>query len=196
MPHSQKLCGFLGDSDMYQILPPFVPIFIPPADNDLFINYSGTGQPGPQGPVGPAGPEGPQGEQGVQGVPGVDGAPGVQGEPGPKGPQGVQGVPGAPGPAGTTIYPTVSTGSSYDIKLEDCYIGINSKEPTILKLPESPEAGKFYVIKLEMGSPIGNKKVTLVPPGSATIDGKTVLTLQNPYETVTVLYHKDNWFVI
>lgn len=172
---------------MYQILPPFVPIFVPPTDNDLFISYSGATQPGPPGPVGPSGPPGPQGvqgEQGIQGLPGADGSQGVQGEPGPQ------------GPPGTTIYPTISTGSSYQITDDDCYIGVNSKEPTILKLPEEPEDGTFYIVKLEMGSPIGNRKVTLVPPGSCTIDGKTVITLQNPYETITVIYHKDNWFTI
>lgn len=172
---------------MYQVIPPFVPVFLPVRDDDLFINYSGTTQPGipgPPGPAGPPGPSGPQGEQGIQGEQGANGKDGVQGEPGPQ------------GPPGTTIYPTISVGSSYQILAEDCYIGVSSKEPTILKLPEDPKQGKFYVIKLEMGSPIGNRKVTLVPPGSCTIDGKTVITLQNPYETITVLYNKENWFTI
>lgn len=189
---------------MYQVIPSVIPIFIPPVstDNDLFINYSGTSQPGPPGPQGPPGPSGPpgiQGEQGVQGLPGADGAQGeqgIQGEPGATGEQGVQGLPGPPGPPGTTIYPTISTGSSYTVLAADCYIGINSKEPTIINLPSTAENGKFYIIKLEMKPPIGNRKVTIVPHGSSTIDGQDVLVLQNAYEDVTVLYHNGNWFTV
>ena len=47
-----------------------------------------------------------------------------------------------------------------------------------------------------MGAPIGNKKVTIVPSGSATIDSQAAVILQNPYEYVTVLYHKGNWHII
>jgi len=176
---------------MFPFVPPitpyqYIPVFIP-NDNDLFINYQGTSQSGPPGPAGPTGPAGPQGEQGPQGVPG---------EPGAQGPQGVPGEPGAQGPPGTTIYPTVSTGSNYNATLDDCYIGVNSKEPTTINLPSNPEDGKFYVIKLEMGSPIGNRKVTIIPPIGTTIDGLSSIVLQNPYETVTVLFHKGNWFKI
>lgn len=176
---------------MFPFVPPitsyqYIPVFVP-SDNDLFINYSGTPQPGPPGAIGPAGPPGPPGASGPQGV---------QGEPGPAGPPGVQGEPGAQGPPGTTVYPTVSTGSNYTALTSDCYIGVASKEPTTIMLPTVPEDGKFYVIKLEMGAPIGNRKVTVVPPGTSTIDGNAVLVLQNPWETVTVLYHKGNWFTI
>ena len=47
-----------------------------------------------------------------------------------------------------------------------------------------------------MGSPIGNRKVTIIPPIGTTIDGLSSIVLQNPYETVTVLFHKGNWFKI
>lgn len=158
---------------------PFVP-FLPAGDVDI-INYTapvGTqGPPGPAGPTGPAGPAGPQGEPGQSGL---------EGDPGP---------PGPPGPQTLTL-PVLNTGSSYNITLEDCYIGVNSKEPTTLKLPSDPEPGKYYIIKLEMGSPIGNRKVTLIPPGTTLIDGKATVVLQNPYETITVIYNNDNWFII
>lgn len=154
----------------------YVPFFLP--DDIDIINYSAT--TATAGPPGPVGPQGPQGEPGQSGL---------DGEPGP---------PGPPGPSGPTAtdYPTVSTGSDYQVTIEDCYIGINSKEPTVLRLPADPEDGKFYIIKLEMGSPIGNRKVTIVPPGTALIDGKATVVLQNPYETVTVIYHLGNWFII
>lgn len=174
---------------MYQIIPPVVPVFLPSlgTDNDLFINYSGTSQPGPQGPVGPSGPPGPQGDQGIQGVPG---------EPGLTGPPGVPGEPGPQGPAGTTILPTVQTGSNYSATAEDCYIGVKSKEPTTIYLPNNVEDGQYYIIKLEMGAPIGNRKVTIISPGTSLIDGENFLTLQNPYESVTIIYHKEHWYTI
>lgn len=167
---------------------PFVP-FLPAGEIDI-INYTA-----PVGTVGPPGPPGPPGPAGAQGEPGPAGP---QGEPGQSGLEGDPGPPGPPGPAGATgtDYPTTSTGSDYQVTLDDCYIGINSKEATVLRLPSNPLDGKFYIIKLEMGSPIGNRKVTLVPPGAALIDGKATLVLQNPYETVTVIYHLGNWFII
>lgn len=184
---------------MFQMIPPQV-VFLPPVnDNDLLINYQGASQPGPPGPAGPTGPAGPQGPQGIQGPPGTSGEAGPQGlpgEPGAQGPQGIQGEPGIPGPPGTTILPTVGTGSSYHATKEDCYIGVNSKEPTTIYLPSEVEDGKYYIIKLEMKPPIGNRKVTVIPPGITTINGENFITLQNPYESVTVVYHKDNWFSI
>jgi hypothetical protein len=198
---------------MYQIIPPVVPIFIPAlsTDNDLFINYSGATQPGPPGPAGPQGATGPQGEpgidgaQGIQGEPGIDGAQGIQGEPGidgaqgiqgEPGPQGIQGIQGEPGLPGTTILPTVLTGSSFHATEKNCYIGINSKEPSTIYLPSNIQPGHYFIIKLEMGAPIGNRKVTIIPPGTTTIDGENFLTLQNPYESVTIIFHSNNWFTI
>lgn len=173
---------------MYQIIPPIVPIFLPQVtDDDLFINYQASSQPGIPGPVGPQGPAGPQGEKGEQGV---------QGEPGAQGEQGIQGEPGPQGPPGTTILPTVAAGSSYHATNKDCYIGINSKESTTIYLPSTVENGKVLVIKLEMGAPIGNRKVTIMPPGTTTLNGENFLTLQNPYESVTIIYHLNNWFSI
>lgn len=183
---------------MYQVIPQVV--FLPPInDNDLFINYQGTSQPGPPGPVGPPGPAGPQGDQGIQGVQGPPGAqgepgtPGIQGEPGAQGPQGIQ---GEPGPPGTTILPTVNTGSSYQATVKDCYIGVNSKEATTITLPSNAQPGQYFIVKLEMGSPIGNRKVTIIPPGTTTINGQNFLVLQNPWESVTIIYHNNNWFII
>lgn len=162
---------------MYTVYPPVVPVFIPAytSDNDLFISYAGAAQPGPPGPQGP---QGVQGEQGIQGE------------------QGPQGDQGPPGPAGSTTLPTVITGSTYIASLNDCYIGVNSKEASIITLPANPSNGKLIIVKVEMGAPIGNKKVTVVPSGSATIDGANFITMQNPYQSITVVYNMGNWYSI
>ena len=172
---------------MYQVLPPIV--FVPPlnTDNDLFINYSSPAQPGPPGPPGP---------QGVQGETGATGSQGIQGPPGPQGEAGVQGEPGPTGPPGSDILPTVLTGSNYAAKLTDCYIGVKSKEATTITLPSTATDGKYYIIKIEMGAPIGNKKVTVIPPGSTKINGENFIVLQNPYEDICVIFHNNNWFTI
>lgn len=121
------------------------------------------------------------------------GSPGPQGEPGPAGPAG---PPGPPGTDSNGQLPVVNTGSSYNAKLTDCYIGVNSDEPTTIILPESPEPGKFYIIKLEMGAPIGNRKVKVIPSGSAQIDNNNFVTLQEPYESITVIYNNNNWYTV
>lgn len=147
---------------------PVIP-FVPPhlPDDIDIINFNGGGVPGPQGPTGP---------QGIQG---------------PTGPQGIQ------GPTGTTgNLTTTSTGSSYQATTEDCYIGVHSKEPTIITLPPDAKSGQLIIVKLEMGSPIGNRKVTIIPPGMSLIDGDSTVTLQNPWEVVRLLYHNKNWFKI
>jgi hypothetical protein len=74
-----------------------------------WVNFYGTGEPGPTGATGPAGPQGPQGvkgdtgatgSQGPIGLTGAQGAKGDKGDTGSTGPQGATGAIGATGPAG------------------------------------------------------------------------------------------------
>ena len=168
------------------ISPPFgwpIVTYLPPLPDDIdIINYSApAGIPGPQGPQGEPGVAGPQGE------------PGPPGEPGPQGPQG---EPGSPGPAGTFgLLPTTNTGSSYRVKLTDCYIGVQSRDPTTITLPSAPPNGFLLIVKVEMGAPIGNRKVTIVPGNSSTIDGQEYLILQNPWEKVMLVYN-NSWYIV
>jgi len=194
-PWSQAGAFLRRVSMQYQTIMPFgwpmVP-FVPQKLDDIdIINYSSTGSSGPTGPAGPQGepgPTGPTGPAGPQGEQGEQGEQGIQGEPGPQGEQ------GPPGPSTGLDLPTVTTGSSYAAKLTDCYIGVQSKEATTITLPADAENGKFYIIKLEIGAPIGNRKVTIIPPGSTKINGENFLVLQNPYESIQLIYHNNNWF--
>lgn len=166
---------------------PYIPyMFTGPQDDIDIINY--TAPAGVPGPAGPAGPQGEPGPQGPQGEPGPAGAHGAQGEPGPAGPE------GPPGTVGNL--PTVNAGSDYYASVTDCYIGVNSKEPTTIFLPKDPPDGLFLVIKVEMPPPIGNRKVTITTQDSSTIDGQDSLILKNAWESVTLIYNESNWFTI
>lgn len=163
-----------------QISPPFgwpmVP-FLPtgiPDDIDNIINYTSTSTPGP---AGPAGPVGPQGEPG---------APGPQGDQGPAGPQGEQGPVGPQGPAGGIIRNTIIVNEDYRAKNSDYYIGVQAEGPVTITLPDEAPPGTEYIIKLQMGAPIGTRKVTV--KSSCNIDNVNILVLTNPYESLQVLF--------
>ena len=154
----------------HQILPfwsfPLFPTSALPTEIDV-INYMGTNTPGPPGPPGP------------------------QGETGPAGP---------PGPSvqeGDPIYNTLLIDRDYTITQEDAYIGVNSTGPVSILLPSNLIEGSVFVIKLEMGPPIGNRKVTVKPDSQdSKIDGDSSVILKKSYESITVIYRGDNWFLI
>lgn len=138
-------------------------------DRDLLINAAINSQ-------GPPGPPGPQGE------------PGKPGEPGPEGPRG-------PAYDGDLFVDTTLINSDYIVLNTDCYVGVKTSQPTTIILPKADD-GRVIIIKLEMGPPIGNRKVTITARGIDLIDGTESLTLQNPYEAVTILYRDNAWNVI
>jgi hypothetical protein len=152
---------------------PFLPCFID--DKDLFISsvIQGAATPGPPGP---------QGEKGDPGEPGAQGEPGPQGEQGPPGPR---------SPASKDIS-TIVIDQDYEATLDDCYIGVKASKPVEILLPTVPPSGTLYMIKLEVGPPVGNRKVTIL----GTIDGKTKHVLQNPWESVTLISRGPDWFII
>lgn len=166
---------------------PMLP-FIPPTslDDIDIINYSAPVSPSIPGPPGPAGPQGPQGEPGdtgPQGEPGAEGAQGPQGEPGPPGPQ---------GPSGTVSRSTIVVEDSYIAKLTDYYIGVDNDGPVTITLPDEAPDGTEYIIKLQIGAPVGNRKVT-VKSGSS-IDNVNTIILTNPYEALQVIY-QGSWHI-
>jgi hypothetical protein len=145
------------------------------------------------GPPGPEGPQGPQGEPGEIGPMGPQGEPGHDGQPGPPGPEGPM---GPQGPEGGSPYQTILINRDYTVVEYDEYVGVQATEPvTITLLDETPE-GTHITVKLEMGPPIGNRKVTIKTEGSSLIDNSTSVVLQEPYEYITVLYRGGNWWII
>lgn len=159
---------------------PFVPTLPGNIDDIDIINYTSSGTPGPAGPPGPTGPKG---EPGVPGPQGLQGEPGPQGETGPIGP---------PGPSGSVSRNTVIVSEDYEAKKTDYYIGVDSKGPVTITLPEEVPKGTEYIIKLQMGAPIGTRKVT-VKSGSS-IDNVNNIILTNPYEALQVLF-QSNWHI-
>jgi len=163
---------------------PMVP-FVPRLPDDIdIINY--TAPVGISGPPGPPGPAGPQGEPGPQGVPGADGIPGIQGPQGEPGPQGPQ------GPSGTVSRNTVVVTEDYTAKLTDYYIGVNNEKPVTITLPDDAPKGTEYIIKLQIGAPVGNRKVTV--KSGTNIDNVSTIILTNPYEALQVLF-QSSWHI-
>ena len=136
------------------------------------------GSQGEQGPIGTQGESGTPGPQGYQGEPGTQGAQGAQGDIGPPGHDGINGVDGTQGPQGEPGTPGAQgaqgkTGSAaklnckkitidqnYTVVKDDFYIGVNSVNPITITLPTEFECE--LVIKVEMGPPIGNRKITIL----------------------------------
>jgi hypothetical protein len=146
-------------------VPQVVPIFIPVSDDDLIINYTGAAQQGQPGPQGPQGPQGEQGPKGEQGLPGI-----------------------------CSNDKTVVISTNYQASSSDSYIGVNSQNPVTIDLPEDCEEGKRITIKLEMGAPIGNRKVTV--KANSLIDGKPTYIMTVPYKYVGLLYRAGNWWIV
>ena len=132
--------------------------------------------------------------------PSMPGPPGPQGEPGPPGTPGETGPQGETGPAGPVtrdpILNTVIIKDNYTASQSDAYIGVDSTKSVTVLLPKEPEVGTTYIIKLQMGPPIGNRKVTIKAIDGTKIDGKSSIVLQNPYESISVIYNEYGWFII
>jgi hypothetical protein len=176
---------------------PFVPTGPIDLSEPVIINYDPPSPPGPQGPPGPPGPPGEQGIPGPQGEQGISGAVGPQGEPGVQGPVGPPGPPGPSEPTKECINCSdyILTEKDYSVKSTDYYIGVRSTKPINIILPSIPIEGKIYIVKLEMPSPVGNKKVTVKGNGKL-IDGKPSVVLENPYESITIIFRGDGWNII
>jgi hypothetical protein len=174
---------------------PFIPLVPIIDDCDLLINSTIVGPPGPPGPTGPTG------EAGATGPTGEAGPTGSTGEAGPTGPTGLQGDIGPTGPTGPTgpegpVAPatvnTVVITEDYTVKLDDYYIGVNNEKPITITLPDEPPRGTQYIIKLQIGSPVGNRKVTV--KGGSQIDSVAAVVLTNPYESLDILF-QGSWHI-
>lgn len=172
--------------------------------NDCNCPPGPPGPPGEQGPPGlngtdgapsEQGPAGPPGNDGAPGIPGADGTPGEQGPPGPTGPKGPRGEPGECN-CDDRDCKTRLVSEDYTVNTEDYYIGVDSSSPVTITLPTDLEGCFEIIVKAEMGSPLGNRKVTLVPEGSGKIDGKSSYTITVGYDSVNLLYRDGNWYTI
>lgn len=180
---------------------PYLPL--PPTieDNDLFINsvVGGTPIPGPEGPSGPPGDPGENGENGVSVVdaqvspnPGnllitlSDGTVLDAGQ--------VVGPPGPPGPPGNCSRRVVTIVQDYTATPSDYYIGADLLDEAKVTLPYAVNPGTEYVIKLEFGAPVGNRKLTVKPEAPALINGVSSITLNTPYQVISVIFNNNHWW--
>ena len=91
---------------------------------------------------------------------------------------------------------STSINKNYTISPTDYYIGVDSVGPVTITLPTDLEDSLEIVVKAEMGSPLGNRKATLVPEGSGKIDGKSSYTISVGYDSVRLFYRGGNWYTV
>ena len=84
----------------------------------------------------------------------------------------------------------------YQVLPNDCYIGVESTGPVTITLPPAPIEGNWIIIKLEMPAPIGTKKTTITTSDGSLIDGVNNKTMQNPYESIQLIYRGLAWHKI
>ena len=116
---------------------------------------------------------------------------------------GAPGEPGPPGPQGNTgqcscTCNSVFISADYIASCNDYYIGVRSDGPVTIILPECDTGNCCQlVVKAEMGPPLGNRKVTLLPSANtSTIDGDTEYVMNIPWESVQLFCRDGNWFII
>jgi hypothetical protein len=91
---------------------------------------------------------------------------------------------------------TILTGEDYECESDDCYIGVDSIRPVTISLPVDISDGQQIVVKAEMGSPMGNRKVTINTLDGSKIDNNNTVTLENPYSCLYFMYRGKNWHII
>ncbi len=91
---------------------------------------------------------------------------------------------------------TILVGEDYECESDDCYIGVNSIGPVTISLPVGISNGHQIVVKAEMGSPIGNRKVTIRTLDVSKIDDSSTVTLSTPYSSLHFIYRGKNWHII
>jgi hypothetical protein len=78
----------------------------------------------------------------------------------------------------------------------DYYIGVDSDGPVTITLRNDVDNCTEYIVKAEMGPPLGNRKVTLEAEAPSTIDDKETYVMTEPYESVTVVFRGGDWHVV
>lgn len=90
---------------------------------------------------------------------------------------------------------TVVVSKNYTASKSDYYIGVDSQDSVSIILPANPEDGRTIIVKAEMRPPLGSRKVTIKTSDGSLIDGMVSQILQQPYQSITVIY-RNNWFII
>lgn len=151
------------------------------SSSDSVISFT-EGVEGPQGPVGPQGPKGDKGDTGPQG---------------PQGPMGPQGSAGETGKCTCNRRKTILVQTDYKMQADDFYVGVRSDSPVTITLPTALSLDHYvdFIVKAEMGPPLGNRKVTITTDDGSLIDGQSSVVLQEPYESRQFVY-RGGWNIV
>lgn len=99
-------------------------------------------------------------------------------------------------PSNSATCSTILVDSDYIAANTDCYIGVNSSGPVKITLPVPIENGKQIIVKAEMGSPIGTRKVTIVTSDGSLIDGSASRIITVPYGSSSFIARANTWNII
>lgn len=170
-----------------------------PGDDTVIINQGANN--GTQCVQGIQGLQGTDGVQGTQGIQGLQGLGGSSGEVGSQGLQGLDGPVGPIGPPGecTCQCKAILVSEDYTANSSDYYIGVNSDGPTVIELPCDVRDCLEIIVKAEMGPPLGNRKITIIPCQDSTackIDGEDSYVIEVPYQSVNLIYRGGNWWIV
>lgn len=93
---------------------------------------------------------------------------------------------------------TSVTTSSYTIKPQDYYIGVNYAGAVTITLPKADREGKIFVVKDELGeaSKGTNRHITVLPSGNDLIDNRDRAILAYDYGSLTFIWKSNSWRVI
>jgi hypothetical protein len=93
---------------------------------------------------------------------------------------------------------TSVTSSSYTIRPQDYYIGVNYAGAVTITLPRADREGKIFVVKDELGeaSRGANRYITILPTGSDLIDGENRAILAFDYGSLTFVWKGNSWRVV
>ena len=93
---------------------------------------------------------------------------------------------------------TSVTTSSYNIRPQDYYIGVNYVGAVTITLPRADREGKIFVVKDELGeaSKGTNRYITILPTGSDLIDGRDRAILAFDFGSLTFIWKSNSWRVV
>jgi hypothetical protein len=93
---------------------------------------------------------------------------------------------------------TSVTSSSYTIRPQDYYIGVNYAGAVTITLPRADREGKTFIVKDELGeaSRGTNRYITILPTGSDLIDGENKVMLAFDYGSLTFIWKGNSWRVV
>jgi hypothetical protein len=93
---------------------------------------------------------------------------------------------------------TSVTSSSYTIRPQDYYIGVNYAGAVTITLPRADREGKIFIVKDELGeaSRGTNRYITILPTGSDLIDGENRAILAFDFGSLTFVWKGNSWRVV